>query len=89
MVRWTNLYDPPPELWVLGDLISGPLSGSVEGQGRFGRGVDDKLVTIKSKRGFRFFSHNDYWTNPDPTGDSTPEYLDTFRKAVDLFRPPA
>lgn len=86
VVRWTNLFDPPPPLWLEGDLISGPVSGT----DRFGCGVRDAQVEISHGQGWkRLFTHNAYWTNPDPRGDTSPKHLETFREAVDLFRPPA
>lgn len=86
VVRWTNLFDPPPPFWLEGDLISGPVSGT----DRFGCGVRDAEVTIRHGHGWkRWFTHNAYWSNPDPRGDSSPEHIEIFREAVDLFRPPA
>lgn len=88
VVRWTNLFDRSPPLWILGDLISGPVSGLLR-DGRFGRGIRDEQVTIR-RDGWvpRIFTHNHYWWRDDRVA-TPPEHLDTFRKAVDLFRPPA
>ncbi len=81
-VRWTNLYDRADSpLFILGDAISGPLSGA----DRFGPGVRDVRVEISWGRlGWRLFTHNFYWTDTAPEGTPPAAHITAFRQAVGI-----
>ena len=83
-LRWTNLYDRVDSpLFLLGDAISGPLSGDK----RFGPGVSDVPVEITWGRlGWRLFTHNFYWTDTAPEGEPPAAHVTAFREAVGLER---
>ena len=83
-LRWTNLYDRVDSpLFLLGDAISGPLSGDK----RFGPGVSDVPVEITWGRlGWRLFTHNFYWTDTAQEGEPPAAHVTAFREAVGLER---
>ncbi|WP_297107735.1 hypothetical protein [uncultured Devosia sp.] len=84
VVRWTNIYDRSNSpLFLLGDAISGPLSGA----DRFGPGISDHRVEITWGRlGWRLFTHNFYWTDTAPEGKPPADHITAFRGAVGLER---
>lgn len=92
-VRWTNIYDPfPPRLFLLGDPISGPVSGN----DRFGQGIMDWVHRIRRHEGdagtsvqrwelwARRFTHNHYWTNTNGNWKKPSAHIVTLRNAVNL-----
>jgi hypothetical protein len=84
VVRWTNLFDRiESPLFLLGDAISGPLSGA----DRFGPGISDRKVEITWGRlGWRLFTHNFYWTDTSPADEPPADHITVFRDAVGLER---
>jgi hypothetical protein len=84
VVRWSNLYDRlDSPLFLLGDAISGPLAGET----RFGPGVNDIPVEITWGRlGWRFFTHNFYWTDTADPGSPPAAHITAFRDAVGVER---
>lgn len=75
-VRWTNLYDPA-RLIFFGDIVSGPLGGSLFGTGV----VDVNLKTVNKAQSWRF-THLLYW-RLDKDNNNTPRVAE-LRKALDL-----
>ncbi len=89
-VRWTNIYDAPPGLFLWGDFVSGPVGRKRE-RGEtvdlFGAGVRDLALKRDSgERGWRatlragLFTHSRYWTRTSPKAR-----LALFRRALDLL----
>jgi len=85
-VRWTNIYDQfDSPLFLFGDPIAGPVSGI----DRFGDAVLDRNVEIKwGPFGWRFFTHNWYWTETSADWTAPSEHIAAFRAAVGMDRPP-
>jgi hypothetical protein len=93
-VRWTNIHDVTTPLgFLVGDLISGPLS-YIEKSHNFGPGVVDVKVTIK-RAGWgilaRLFTHTQYWTSSPEmhrTGTAPPHVV-ALRDAINVLDDPA
>jgi hypothetical protein len=84
VVRWTNIYDEFSQgLFVFGDIISGPVSG----QQCFGDTIDDiDVAVVREGIAPRFFTHNNYWIDPDKAASKPALHISYLRYAVDLYR---